>query len=65
MAYKNRRYNRHHMRPKSRGGTKDPKNMLYMKIDRHDAWHLLFGNRTISEVIRLLIRIKRAKGRCK
>ena len=52
---------KHHLTPEQRGGKKIPSNLLNMDAYRHDAWHLLFGNRTLLEVINLLIRLKRAK----
>lgn len=55
--------NRHHLRPKSRGGKRTKENILNIKIDRHHYWHKVFGNMTLDEVIELLQRIKRAKGR--
>lgn len=55
--------NRHHLRPKSRGGLSIESNLLLMDISRHNAWHKLFGNLTLGEVIELLQRVKRAKER--
>lgn len=52
----------HHLIPASRGGKYTDTNLLLMKIYRHETWHKIFGNRTLSEVIRLLIRIERIKG---
>ena len=55
-AYK---YNEHHIIfPKSRGGTTDPKNLITFDINRHNAWHLLFSNMTLEEVIELLERVR-------
>jgi len=53
--------NRHHLKPKSRGGQGIESNLLWIKLDRHKAWHELFNNLTIKEVIALLTRVKRAK----
>ena len=53
--------NRHHLRPKSRGGDARFSNMLLMDMKRHAMWHILFGNLTLDEVIELLIRVRRAK----
>jgi hypothetical protein len=53
--------NRHHLRPRSRGGKKHKANMLLIDIERHKAWHTLFGNHTLDEVLGLLLRVKRAK----
>ena len=53
--------NRHHLVPKSLGGTASPDNMLLINIERHHYWHKMWGLRTLDEVIALLIRTKRAK----
>ena len=39
--------------PSSRGGATIDSNILTMDAYRHDAWHLLFLNRTLNEVINL------------
>jgi hypothetical protein len=56
--------NRHHLFPKNRGGDDTADNLLLLKINRHYFWHKLFGKRSLEEVILLLVRIHRAKGRC-
>jgi hypothetical protein len=53
--------NRHHIKPKSRGGQKIESNLLLMDIKKHNAWHLLFGNMTLNEIILFLTRIRDAK----
>jgi hypothetical protein len=53
--------NRHHLVPKSRGGSYDKRNLLLFDATKHKYWHMVFGNRTLSEVIELLLRIERAK----
>ena len=53
--------NKHHLIPKSRGGEKTQSNILLIDVERHNAWHRLWGNRTLDEVIALLIRVKHAK----
>lgn len=58
--YRNR--NRHHLVPKSRGGSAAPSNLLLIDIDRHRVWHKLFGNLTLEEVIRLLQRLQKCKA---
>lgn len=52
---------RHHLRPVSRKGSDSDSNLLRLWRDRHDAWHKLFGNRTLDEIIAVLERIKHAK----
>lgn len=56
--------NFHHLLPRSRGGEKTTDNLLLIHIDRHRRWHNLFGTRSLEEVILLLVRVHRAKGRC-
>ena len=46
--------NKHHLRPRSRGGEKLTYNLLLIKVSRHNAWHVLYGNRTLNEIIVLL-----------
>lgn len=74
MSYKADRYrrqdrprrrrgrNRHHLTPRSVGGRNEPSNILLFDIERHCEWHHLFKNRTLDQVIDLLIRVKRAKN---
>jgi len=59
--------NRHHLIPKCRVRklTKSERNclgnILNINIDKHSAWHKLFGILTLDEVIELLQRLKRFK----
>ena len=57
------KFNRHHIKAKSRGGDSLESNLLRMDTNRHDAWHLLFGNLTIEEIIVLLDRVDQTKKR--
>lgn len=41
----------HHLTCKSRGGTRKPSNSLRIWRDKHTAWHLLFHNHTLDEII--------------
>jgi hypothetical protein len=43
----------HHLTPSSRGGQTISSNLLKIDAYRHDAIHLLFGNKTINEIIDL------------
>ena len=56
-----KKWNRHHLVPRSRQGSDAMQNLLRLDRDIHANWHKVFGNRTLDEVIRLLTRIKRAK----
>lgn len=58
---KNRKRNKHHLIPKSRGGQKLTSNLLLIDMEKHCAWHAIWKNRTLDEVIELLKRVKRAK----
>lgn len=53
--------NRHHLIPVSRGGTNSDRNLLLIDIEKHEAWHRIFGLRTLSEVISILHRLDRMK----
>lgn len=61
MKKRRRWRNRHHLRPRSRRGGNNCQNLLYIDGRVHQMWHLVFKNRTLDEVIALLIRVKRAK----
>jgi|2_EtaG_2_1085320.scaffolds.fasta_scaffold53202_2 hypothetical protein len=37
--------NIHHRRPKSRGGSNHPSNLSNVKVERHQLWHAMFGNK--------------------
>jgi len=55
--------NRHHLVPKSRGGSRTPSNLILIDIEKHACWHKIFKNRTLREVIQLLERLdKKKKG---
>ena len=55
--------NYHHLTNKCMGGGYSDSNLLLIKIERHQAWHVIFGNRSLEEVIEILQRIQRMKGR--
>lgn len=62
-------WNHHHLTPRSRQGENAKGNLLRLRADRHFYWHQLFRKangkeRTLEEVIALLLRVHRAKGRC-
>lgn len=48
--------NRHHILPKKRKGIKSKTNLIELDVNRHAAFHLLFGNRTFKEAAMLLVR---------
>ena len=64
MSHKSKRkrkMSKHHLKPKSRGGQKIKSNLILIDIERHCAWHKLWGNRTLNEVILLLQRLQQLK----
>lgn len=42
---------KHHLHAKQRGGDLSPCNTLRLWRDKHDAWHFVFGNLNLSEII--------------
>ena len=47
--------NKHHLTPKGRRGDNERSNILLLHIAKHEAWHTIFGNRTLEEIITLLV----------
>jgi hypothetical protein len=43
-------FNKHHRKPKSLGGTGEPRNIIWLPTKKHDAFHLLFANKTPQEI---------------
>lgn len=54
---------RHHLINKCRGGTRDVWNLLQLWGERHKAWHELFLNMDLDEIITALQRVRRLKMR--
>lgn len=57
------RMTKHHMKPQSRRGSNAPSNLLILDEEKHKAFHFVFGNLTWEEIIALLVRTARMKGR--
>lgn len=53
------------MRPKSRNGPNTVANLLLLDVDKHAMLHKIFGNKTWEEIIAIMIRVSRMKGRTK
>jgi hypothetical protein len=53
--------NRHHLKQKHRGGRSSKNNLLLIHIEKHEAYHRLFHDLNLDEVIALLKRLRRAK----
>ena len=51
----------HHLKPRSRGGNNLGSNLIELDAYKHSAWHLLFKNLTIDEIVALLLRLKSIK----
>jgi len=49
-----RGYNRHHRKPKSRGGDNSPHNIAWVDKNKHRSYHQLFGTKDPHEVARQL-----------
>jgi len=50
------RNNRHHVIPRSRGGTSKLENIAKVNIKKHEHYHALFDNRTPPEIINYLVK---------
>lgn len=46
---------KHHLVPKSKGGCKREHNLLRLWRDKHDAWHNLFSNHVLSDILEILL----------
>ena len=44
------KFSKHHRKPKSLGGTGEPRNITWIPMRKHDAWHLLFANKTAEQI---------------
>ena len=51
MKYKKRRKTKHHIQPKSRGGTSNLENICRVPNKEHQNYHNLFINRTPYEIL--------------
>lgn len=52
---------KHHLKPREQGGQTIDSNLLLIDAYRHDAIHLLFGGKSLDEIIALLQRLQQAK----
>lgn len=53
--------NKHHLHNKTNGGGKQLWNLIKLDTIRHNAWHLLFKNLSLEEIIDLLQRLQHMK----
>jgi len=47
-------FTRHHRLPQSKGGTDLPTNISMVPRKKHEAWHTLFENKSVEEIVELL-----------
>lgn len=59
---KTKHKNKHHIRPKTKGGSSMDYNIANLDIDKHNLLHRIFGNATLYEIICILIRFAKMKG---
>ena len=60
---KKKRKTRHHLRNKCKGGTNTPENLMILWDDKHSAWHTLFKNMNLDEIIRCLQKVRELQKR--
>ena len=53
--------NRHHWTNKCKGGKSTKDNVSWLNIAKHRAWHFIFKNLSLREVIELLQKMERIK----
>lgn len=41
---------RHHRKPRSIGGTSEPRNIARLPVKKHAAWHILFRNLPAEQI---------------
>ena len=58
-----KRFVKHHITNKCMGGKSTPSNLIRLEERREKAFHIAFGNKSFEEVIELLTRTCRMKGR--
>ena len=56
---------KHHLTAKAFNGPTIKSNLLLIDIEKHRCWHRLFGLRNLRQVIELLERVERMKGKQK
>ena len=56
-----RKLSRHHLKNRVHGGGDHAWNILKLKEERHREWHVLFGNKDLPEIIKLLQRVHKMK----
>lgn len=49
-----KKYTRHHRKCKSHGGSDLPSNISMVTESQHCAWHTLFENKSVEEIVELL-----------
>jgi len=52
---KSQRSNKHHIIPRSRGGTSHLENISELRVVDHEAYHTIFVNQTPDEIVETLV----------
>lgn len=58
-----KRKTRHHLKNKCRYGLSTPENLMNLWDDKHAAWHTLFRNMDLDEIIECLKRVRELQKR--
>jgi len=56
---------RHHLKNKCMGGMNTPENILMLWKNKHVAWHTLFKNMNLDQIIECLYRVRELQRRKK
>lgn len=54
MGKSRKERDKHHRKPRSIGGTNEPRNISHVPRNKHEAYHLLFSNCTASQIADIL-----------
>ena len=45
---------KHHRKPRKLGGKSNKENISYVRVNKHEAWHILFGHRWPEDIARYI-----------
>jgi len=60
---RNRKMTRHHIKNACNGGKNVPRNIIYLRKEKHDCWHTIFQNKTFEQAAAMLLRASKMKRR--